>query len=110
MVTPNERGILEIAAENDGEASFGKLCSKMGLNSEIISVTCKSLEARGYVQLPGGRRITLTTKGLQAAPKPAEEGLMQSKKFKGFDEQTLREIEQEVCKGKRGWTQRPLIE
>ena len=101
MVTPNERGILEIAAENDGEASFGKLCSKMGLNSEIISVTCKSLEARGYVQLPGGRRITLTTKGLRAGGKSAEEVFMfmRSKKLK--DEQTLHEIQQE--KGKRGW-------
>ena len=110
MVTPNERTILEIAAEDGGEASFEKLRSSMGLSTGILSITCKSLKGRGYVELPRPGRITLTTKGLQAAGKRSEEGLMQSKKFRDFDEQTLREIEQEVCKGKRGWTQRPLIE
>ena len=106
MVTPNERTILEIAAKDGGTASFGKLSSNLGLNTEMISITCKSLKARGYVQLPDGRRITLTTKGLRAGGKNAEENFMKAQKLK--DEKTLHEIEQELSKDKRGWRQMSL--
>ena len=68
MVTPNERGILEIAAEQ-GKASFGRLSARMGLSTQIISLTCNSLKGRGYVELPRPGIITPTTKGLHAVGK-----------------------------------------
>ena len=68
MVTPNERTILEIAAE-EGRVSFGKLSARLGLSVQMISLTCKSLKGRGYVELPRPGVITPTTKGLHAVGK-----------------------------------------
>ena len=120
MVTPNERTVLEIAAENlGGRVTYTKLRNRMGLCAEILTVTCKSLESRGYLRLPAAGIVTLTSKGLQVGEraveqklmkeaeeklrKEAEEKLMKAKKIS--DEQAMRQVRKE----KRKWTQMPLV-
>ena len=69
MVTPNERAILEIIAEEGGDITVWKLSSKMGMSTHILDSTCKSLQRRGYVELSHPRKVTITGKGLHAIGK-----------------------------------------
>ena len=69
MVTPNERVVLEIIAEEGGETTIWKLSSRMGMSTHILGSTCKSLQRRGYVELPQARKIIVTGKGLHAIGK-----------------------------------------
>ena len=69
MVTPNEKMVLEIAAEEGGRTTVGKLSSRMGMSTQILALTCKSLKRRGYVELSYPGKVVITVKGLHAVGK-----------------------------------------
>jgi len=69
MVTPNEKVVLEIIAEEGGETTVWKLSSKMGMSTHILDSTCKSLKRRGYIEFYPLRKVTITGKGLHAIGK-----------------------------------------
>ncbi len=73
-MTNNEREMLDILDEAGGKLHIMHLANKMGISSNYAGTIARSMERRGYLDVPASvmGKVTLTDKGWSALGKNPE--------------------------------------
>lgn len=73
-MTPNEKQILDVLDEAGGKLHIMHLASRVGISSNYAGTIARSLERRGYLDVPASisGKVTLTDKGWSTLGKDPE--------------------------------------